>query len=84
MDPQLAREASALSRHLQTMHVMLSHVRITECRGPATVTLDGLGAIKGLEIQGVDQTVVDCVYAALLAAQVDANRGYEKYGRTRG
>lgn len=74
------REAEVLSGHIAVTHTRLAQQRITETRGPATVTLDGLGAIVDLSIAGVDQEVADCLLAALRAAEGRANEGYDAFG----
>ena len=81
---RMAQEAEGLSKHLLVVHARLSQVRITECRGAATVVLNGLGEIQDVQIEWVDQVVSDCLLAALRAAEGRAKAGYEQFGRARG
>lgn len=74
-----AREAASLSAHLNQVHARLAEERITERRGRATVTLNGLGAIQGITITGLDHETQDCLLAALRAAEGRAQQGYEAF-----
>jgi DNA-binding protein YbaB len=83
MSPQmlglLTREADQLQRYLLGVHASLRLILITECRGPATVTMTGLGEIKSLKVNGVDEFTQDCLLAALRAAEGRAQAGYERF-----
>jgi DNA-binding protein YbaB len=74
----IMHSAQQLDHYLAKVHARLQQVRITESRGPATVTLDGLGAVQSVEIPGLDE-VADCVVAALRAAEERAQRGYDAF-----
>lgn len=88
MSPQmlglLTRETDELQRYLLNLHASLRLSLITECRGPATVTMTGLGEIKSIKVTGVDEFTQDCLLAALRAAEGRAQQGYEKFGLARG
>lgn len=73
------REAEEIGQHLGRLHVRLAEQRVTETRGPATVTLNGLGGIESLSIEGVDPEVQDCLLAALRAAEGRAQQGYDAF-----
>lgn len=73
------RETEALSQHLARVHVLLARETITECRGPVTVVLDGLGAVQDVSIPGMEDTA-DCVLAALRAAEGRVQAGYDAFG----
>jgi len=81
---RLAQEAESFNRHLMSVHARLRHLRITETRGSASVTLNGLGEICDVSIEWVDQEVQDCLLAALRAAEGRAQAGYEMFGGGRG
>lgn len=72
-------EVDRLNRHVMTVQARLRLVIITERRGPATVTMNGLGALQNLSIEGVDQDLTDCLIAAVRACEARAQQGYEAF-----
>jgi hypothetical protein len=72
-------EAEALNKHLMSTTARLKVHRITETRGPASVVINGVGDVLEVHIEGVDPEVLDCVVAALRAAQGHAQQGYEAF-----
>jgi DNA-binding protein YbaB len=75
----MINQAKQVNVHLMSTNQRLKMHHITESRGPATVTVNGLGEIQDIQIDGVASEAIDCVIAALRACEEHAKAGYEAF-----
>lgn len=76
-----AREAQRLNAHMLSTQARLRLRMVTESRGSATATVNGLGEVQHLALDGVDEEQVEHLIAALRACEDTVRRGFEGFTR---